>query len=164
MRQGIVRRTGRGVYELADLSPTEHHSFAVVAKEVPQVVICLLSALRFHGLTTQHPSEVWVGIPVRARRPKISTVSFRAVRYSEKTFKSGVQVHRIEGMPVRVFTAAKTVADCFKYRRKVGLDVAIEALQDSLREKKATIKEIVRYGGRSAAYPGLSVLTLKLSV
>lgn len=145
MRQGLVRRTGRGVYELSDLVPTEHHSFAVVAKEAPQVVVCLLSALRFHELTTQHPPEVWVGIHVRARRPRISTVSFRVVRYSEATIKSGVRTHRIEGISVKVFTPAKTVADCFKYRKKVGIDVAIEALKDSLRQKKATVAEIFRY-------------------
>jgi predicted transcriptional regulator of viral defense system len=145
MRQGVVERTGRGVYELKDSSPTEHHSFAVVAKEAPKAVICLLSALRFHELTTQHPAEVWIGIHVRARRPKISSVSFRSVRYSENTFKSGVDVHRIEGAAVRIFSAAKTVADCFKYRNKVGLDVAIEALRDALRQKKASVIQLNRY-------------------
>jgi predicted transcriptional regulator of viral defense system len=145
MRRGVVLRTGRGIYELADLVPTEHHSLAVVAKEVPTCVICLLSALRFHGLTTQNPSEVWVGIHVRARRPNISTVSYRPIRYSEKTLMSGVQVHRIEGIPVRIFTPAKTVADCFKYRSKIGIDVAIEALRDTLRQKKGTIDEINAY-------------------
>ncbi|MBM3763909.1 MAG: transcriptional regulator [Acidobacteria bacterium] len=144
MRQGIVHRTGRGVYELADLSPTEHHSLAVVAKETPNAVICLLSALRFHDLTTQHPAEVWVGIHVRARRPKISTVRFRTVRYSEATFKSGVGIHRVEGVPVKVFSVAKTVADCFKYRRKIGLDVAIEALREALGGRRATVAEITR--------------------
>jgi len=145
LRQGVVQRTGRGVYELADSSPTEHHTLAVVAKEAPKTVICLLTALRFHELTTQHPAEVWVGIHVRARRPKISTVSFRTVRYSEETLRSGVDVHKIEGVPVRVFNPAKTVADCFKYRNKVGLDVAIEALRDALREKKASVAQINRY-------------------
>lgn len=145
MRQGVIERTGRGIYELADASPTEHHSLAAVAKEATNSVICLLSALRFHEITTQHPSEVWVGIHIRARSPKISTVSFRAIRYSDKTFKSGVGVHSIEGIAVKIFNPAKTVADCFKYRSKVGLDVAIEALRDTLREKKATVAEITRY-------------------
>jgi predicted transcriptional regulator of viral defense system len=145
MRQGVVRRTGRGLYELSDLSPTEHHSLAAIAKEVPRGVICLLSALRFHGLTTQHPAEVWIGIHVRARRPKKSTVSLRVVRYSEQTLNIGAKVHRIEGISVRVFSPAKTVADCLKYRKKVGLDVAIEALRDALHQKKAPIAELIRY-------------------
>ena len=145
MRQGVVERTGRGVYELKNSSPTEHHSFAVVAKEAPNTVICLLSALRFHELTTQHPSEVWLGIHVRARRPKISSVSFRTVRYSETTLKSGVDVHKIEGVSVKVFNAAKTVADCFKYRNKIGIDVAIEGLRDALRQKKAKVVHLNRY-------------------
>lgn len=145
MRQGVIRRTGRGVYEVSNAKPTEHHSLAVVAKEIPNGVICLLSALRFHELTTQQPSEVWVGIHVRSRSPRMSTTAHRLVRYSEKTFNAGVQVHRLEGVPVRIFTAAKTVADCFKFRNKIGLDVAIEALKDTLKRRKATVDEIERY-------------------
>jgi predicted transcriptional regulator of viral defense system len=120
MRQGVIRRTGRGVYEIADSKPTEHHSLAVVAKEIPKGVVCLLSALRFHELTTQQPSAVWVGIHVRSRSPRVSTTTYRLVRYSERTLTAGVEVHRLEGVQVRIFTAAKTVADCFKYRGKIG--------------------------------------------
>jgi predicted transcriptional regulator of viral defense system len=145
MRKGILRRLGRGVYELAELSPTEHHSLAVAAKEMPHGVVCLLSALRFHELTTQNPSEVWIGIHVEARQPRNSSVRHRIVRYSERTLKSGARIHKIEGVPVKIFRPAKTVADCFKYRNKIGLDVAIEALQDSLKQRKATVDEIVRY-------------------
>lgn len=145
MRQGVLRRTGRGVYELSDAKPTEHHSLAVVATEIPSGVICLLSALRFHELTTQQPSDVWIGIPVRNRAPRKSTTKYRFVRYSEKTFKAGVQVLQLEGVAVRVFSAAKTVADCFKYRSKIGLDVAIEALKDTLKRRKASVDEIERY-------------------
>ncbi len=145
MRQGVIRRTGRGIYEVSDAKPTEHHSLAVVAKEIPKGVVCLLSALRFHELTTQQPSEVWIGIPVRSRSPRKSTTAHRVVRYSEKTFKAGLQVHELEGIAVRIFTAAKTVADCFKYRNKIGLDVAIEALKDALKRRKATVDEIERY-------------------
>lgn len=145
MRQGVIQRTGRGVYEMSDSKPTEHHSLAVVATEIPKGVICLLSALRFHELTTQQPSDVWIGIPVRNRAPRKSTTKSRVVRYSEETIKAGVGVHELEGVPVRIFTAAKTVADCFKYRSKIGLDVAIEALKDALKRKKATVDEIERY-------------------
>jgi predicted transcriptional regulator of viral defense system len=145
MRQGVIRRIGHGLYVLSAAKPTEHHSLAVVAKEAPKSVICLLSALRFHDLTTQQPSEVWIGIPVRSRSPRMSTTRHRLVRYSEKTFNAGVEVHRLEEVPVRIFTVAKTVADCFKYRSKVGLDVAIEALKDALKRRKVTVDEIERY-------------------
>ena len=145
MRQGLLHRAGRGVYELAEMSPTEHHSLAVVTKEIPHGVICLLSSLRFHELTTQQPSEVWIGIPVRGWYPKVSTTAHQVVRYSDSTFNAGVRVHRIEGVPVRIFEPAKTVADCFKYRNKIGLDVALEALRDTLRQRKATVDEIERY-------------------
>jgi predicted transcriptional regulator of viral defense system len=144
MRQGIIRRTGRGVYEVSDAKPTEHHSLAVMAKEIPKGVVCLLSALRFHEVTTQQPSEVWIGVHIRSRSPRVSTTKHRLVRYSEKTLKAGVESHEIEGVSVRVFNPAKTVADCFKYRSKIGLDVAIEALKDVLKRKKATIDEIDR--------------------
>ena len=144
MRQGVIRRTGRGVYELSDAKPTEHHGLAVVAKEIPKGIVCLLSALRFHELTTQQPSAVWVGIHVRSRSPRVSTTT-RLVRYSEKTLTAGVEVHRLEGVQVRIFTAAKTVAECFKYRSKIGLDVALEALRDALKRRKATADEIERY-------------------
>jgi predicted transcriptional regulator of viral defense system len=145
MRQGIIRRTGRGVYEPANIRPTAHHSLAVVAKEIPKGVICLLSALRFHELTTQQPNQVWVGIHVRSRSPRVSTTDCRLIRYSEKTLTAGVKMHTIEGIPVPIFTPAKTVADCFKYRTKIGLDIAIEALKDSLQRRKATVDEIERY-------------------
>ncbi len=145
MRNGILYRSGRGMYELTENSPTEHHSLAVVTKEIPNGVVCLLSALRFHELTTQQPSEVWLGIATRARYPNISTTAHRVVRYSDTTFKAGVDTHRIEGIPVKIFNPAKTVADCFKYRNKVGVDVALEALKDALKQRKATVDEIQRY-------------------
>jgi predicted transcriptional regulator of viral defense system len=145
MRKGKLLRLSRGVYELTDSDPTEHHSLAVAAKETPHGVICLLSALQFHELTTQNPRAIWLGIHVKARLPHNSSVPYHIVRYSEETLNSGVITHKIEGVAVKVFTPAKTVADCFKYRKKIGLDVAIEALQDSLRRRKATVDDIVRY-------------------
>ncbi len=144
-RQGLLHRSGRGIYELAEAPVTGHHSLAMVAKEFRPGVICLLSALRFHELTTQQPSEVWLGIPTRSRSPHITTTAHRPVRYSPASFKAGVRVHRIEGVPVRIFGAAKTIADCFKYRNKIGLDVAIEALKAGLRRRKVTVDEIQRY-------------------
>jgi len=145
LRKGVLHRAGRGVYELAAASPTMHHSLVLVAKEVPQGIICLLSALRFHELTTQNPQEVWVGIPARARRPKISTTAHQVVRFSDSTYSAGVETHRIENVPVKVFSPAKTVADCFKYRNRIGLDVAMEALKDALRQRKATVDDLTYF-------------------
>jgi predicted transcriptional regulator of viral defense system len=105
-------------------------------------VVCLLTALRFHGLTTQSPHEVWLAIPPRAWAPKVESPKVRLVRFSGPALKEMVEVHRIEGVTVRVYTAAKTVADCFKYRNKVGADVALEALRDSWRSNRATMDEL----------------------
>jgi predicted transcriptional regulator of viral defense system len=108
---------------------TAHHSLAVVARVVPKGVVCLLSALAYHDLGTQLPHEVWLAIGATARRPARSPARLRVVRMSGPPLTSGVEVHNIEGVPVRIFNAAKTVADCFRFRNKIGLDVAIEALR-----------------------------------
>ncbi|MGH9673613.1 MAG: type IV toxin-antitoxin system AbiEi family antitoxin domain-containing protein [Bryobacteraceae bacterium] len=108
-------------------------------------MICLLSALRFHELTTQQPSEVWLAIGNKAWRPAVNSVTVRVVYYGDASLEAGTTTHSIDGVPVKIFSAAKTVADCFKHRRTVGLDVAIEALRDALRRRKATIDEIERY-------------------
>jgi len=144
-RQGKVVRSGRGLYSLPDATITERHSYAEVARRVPGSVFCLLSALAFHEITTQSPASVWIALPNGARRPAISTPSLRVVRLSGPSLTEGIENHKVEGVPIRVYSVAKTVADCFKFRNKVGLDVAIEALKDALREKKATVNEIYRY-------------------
>jgi predicted transcriptional regulator of viral defense system len=144
-RQGKLDRAGRGMYTLPDAAITERHSYAEVAKRVPEAVLCLLSALVFHEITTQNPASVWIALRQGARTPALNSPSLRLVRLSGPSLTEGVENHRIEGVPVRVYSAAKTVADCFKFRNKIGLDVAIEALKDSLRQKKASINEIHRY-------------------
>ena len=144
-RQGKLNRPGRGIYTLPDASVTERHSYAEVAKRVPEAVICLLSALTFHEITTQSPASVWVALGKGARTPAITSPSLRIVRLSGPSLTEGIENHQVEGVPVRVYSAAKTVADCFKFRNKIGLDVAIEALKDCLRQKKATVNEIYRY-------------------
>jgi predicted transcriptional regulator of viral defense system len=144
-RQGLLVRAARGVYALADRPASEHHSLAVTAKRVPRGVICLLSALRFHGLTTQDPHEVWIAIDFKARKPSIESPALRVVRFSGRALAEGTEEHVIEGVRVLVYSAAKTVADCFKYRLKIGTDVAIEALRDALRTRRATIDDIHRY-------------------
>jgi predicted transcriptional regulator of viral defense system len=145
LRQGLLVRPARGVYSLADSSVTEYHSLAVAAARVPRGVVCLLSALRFHGLTTQDPHEVWMAIDVKAHKPSIESPSLRVVRFSGRALTEGIGTHLIEGVEVRVYCTAKTVADCFKYRHKIGIDVAIEALRDALRARKVTIDEISRF-------------------
>jgi predicted transcriptional regulator of viral defense system len=144
-RQGKVVRSGRGLYSLPDAAITERHSYAEVARRLPGSVFCLLSALAFHEITTQSPASVWIALPNGARRPAISTPSLRVVGLSGPSLTEGIENHKVEGVPIRVYSVAKTVADCFKFRNKVGLDVAIEALKDALREKKATVNEIYRY-------------------
>ena len=143
-RQGKIVRSGRGLYSLPDAAITERHSYAEVARRVPGSVFCLLSALAFHEITTQSPASIWIALPNGARRPTISTPSLRVVRLSGPSLTDGIENHNVEGVPIRVYSVAKTVADCFKFRNKVGLDVAIEALKDALREKKATVNEIYR--------------------
>jgi predicted transcriptional regulator of viral defense system len=140
--QGLVQRIGRGLYVAPDSEPTEHHSIVGAAKRVPRGVICLLSALRFHDLTTQSPHEVWVAIGEKSRLPQTDHPALHVVRFSQASLHFGVLKQKIEGVPVQVFNPAKTVADCFKYRNKIGLDVAIEALRDSLRKKKASMDEL----------------------
>ena len=144
-RQGKLSRTARGIYTLPDAAVTERHSYAEVAKRVPEAVLCLLSALAFHELTTQSPAAVWIALGKGARKPAILSPSLRVVRLTEPSLSEGVEKHTVEGVSVRVYSAAKTVADCFKFRNKIGLDIAIEALKDSLRQKKATINDIYRY-------------------
>jgi predicted transcriptional regulator of viral defense system len=144
-RRGVLDRSARGVYTLANAPVTEHHSLAVAAKQIPHGVVCLLSALQFHGLTTQIPHEIWVAVDVKARRPIVSWPPVRVVRFSGRALTAGVEKHTVEAVPIMIYSAAKTVADCFKYRNKIGIDIAIEALRDALRQKKATPDEINRF-------------------
>jgi predicted transcriptional regulator of viral defense system len=144
-RRGLLVRQARGVYALPQTPVTEHHSLAMAANRVPRGVICLLSALRFHGLTTQDPHEVWIVIDLKARKPSVQSPALRVVRFSGRSLVEGVEESEIEGVRVRVYSSAKTVADCFKYRHKIGIDVAIEALRDSIRTRKTSVDEIHRY-------------------
>lgn len=143
--RGLLTQTARGIYMLAEHDATEHHTLAQASKRVPHGVICLLSALQFHGLTTQWPPEVWMAIDRKSRRPEGTGLPLRFVRFSERVLREGSEEHRLEGVAVRVTNPAKTVADCFKYRNKVGLDVALEALRDCWRRKKATMDELWKY-------------------
>jgi predicted transcriptional regulator of viral defense system len=144
-RRGLLQRVGRGLYTFTEAEATEHHSLAEACKRVPHGVICLLSALRFHEITTQSPYQVWIAVDVKARAPKAGRLSLRVVRFSGLALSEGVQEQTLEGVRLRVFNPAKTVADCFKYRNKIGRDVAVEALRDCLSQHKATADEVWRY-------------------
>jgi predicted transcriptional regulator of viral defense system len=144
-KQGRLERVGRGLYRLADHQPAEHSSLAEACKRVPQGVVCLLSALRFHELGTQNPFEIWMAIHPDARLPRLEYPPLRVVRFSGAALAEGVEEHATPDGIVRVYSVPKTVVDCFRYRNKVGLDVALEALQACLRERRATIDELWHY-------------------
>jgi len=136
-QQGLIDRIGRGLYMLPDSEVTEHHSLVGASKRVPKGIICLLSALRFHELTTQSPFEVWMALHPKAWHPKIDSPPLHIVRFSGIALSLGVEEHTIEGVRVKVYNPSKTVVDCFRYRNKIGLDVALEALRDYLAAKDA---------------------------
>jgi predicted transcriptional regulator of viral defense system len=140
--EGKVTRVARGLYVATGADVTENHDLALAAKRIPHGVVCLLSALRFHELTTQMPFEVWLAIDVKARLPRMEYPPLRIVRFSGAALSYGAAPHTLEGVSVRITTPAKTVADCFKYRNKIGLDAALEALRDCYREHKASLDEI----------------------
>lgn len=144
---GLVERAGRGLYVLPDSAAvTEKHTLAEVAQRIPRGVFCLLTALRFHELTTQNPPEVWVALPPSTWRPRLDVVSVRLVHFSGAALSEGLEDHEVEGMSVRVYSPAKTVVDCFKFRNKVGLDVALEALRATWRARRATMEELYHFG------------------
>ena len=144
--QGQLERVARGLSRLPGIIMSQHTSLAEVCKRAPSGVVCLISALSFHGLTTQVPHLVYLAIGEKAHSPRIETVDVQIFRFSGSAFTEGVEKHDIEGVEVRVYCPAKTVTDCFKYRNKTGLDVAIEGLRDCLRQRKATVDDLVRYG------------------
>jgi predicted transcriptional regulator of viral defense system len=144
-RSGLVERQGRGLYVAKGHRYTAQHALAQVAKRVPGGVVCLLSALSFHGLTTQLPPEVWLALPEKARRPQLDYPRLRVARFSGSALSEGIERHTIEGVEVRVYSAAKTVADCFKYRNKIGIDVAVEALKDFTRTHRGGANALARF-------------------
>lgn len=145
---GEVIRLARGLYQLANSPLDTSHSLAEATKRVPKGIVCLVSALAFHGLTDQFPRKVWLAIGKSDWTPKSDGTQLRVVRFTETLLSESVETHMIEGVPVKVFSAAKTVADCFRHRSKVGLSVAIEGLQETLRQRKATPGEIARQAER----------------
>ena len=142
---GRLERVARGVYSLPGRALSEHRSLAEAALRVPRGVVCLLSALRVHGIGTQAPFEVWMAIPHHSPTPRLDQPALRVVRMSGAALAEGVDLINIDGVQVPVFNAAKTVADCFKYRNKIGLDVALEALRDGWSQRKLSMDALWHY-------------------
>jgi len=147
--KGQLERVGRGLYVPTKAKATVHHTLVEAAKRVPHGVVCLLSALRFHGLTTQSPHEVWLAIDVKARKPTVDWPPLRIVRFSGTALRFGVVEHQLEGVAVNITSKEKTVADCFKYRNKIGVDVALEALRDYLRAKGRSVDALMEAAAAS---------------
>ena len=141
----VLTRVTRGLYQLAGAEVTAPHDLAEVAKLVPKGVICLVSALQFHDLALQAPGRVWLAIGPKARKPKIDHPPTRIVRFGPRPLSLGVQAHTVDGVPVPIFDPAKTVVDCFRFRQRVGLDVALDGLHNVMRSGKAKPAQIVRY-------------------
>ena len=148
-RSGTLEKVGPGRYRLPEgTRATEHHDLAVATTAVPQSVVCLISALRFHHVGTQLPAEVWIAVPRGTRVPRVSAPPLRVVNISLAVFDLGIEGHRIEGHTVRIYSLARTVADCFRFRNRVGLDVALEALTDAWRSKRLNLDELNRIAKR----------------
>lgn len=141
---GRIERVGPGLYRQADVEATEMETIAMVASVVPHAIVCLLSALRIHEIGTQSPRQVWLAIDRKARKPQRLPATARIVRFSRQLLTYGVITQPMQGVKVRLTTPARTVVDCFRYRNKVGQDVALEALRDAVRSRKATVSEIDR--------------------
>ena len=144
-RKGLVQRLARGLYALPDKDLGEKHTLAEVCKPIPHGVVCLLSALSFHEIGTQNPHQVWLAIDYKSRLPKRNGLPLKVYRFSGEALTVGIEEHDVEGVTVRVYCPAKTVVDCFKYRNKIGLDVALEALRDSWRKRRVTMDDLWKY-------------------
>ncbi len=146
-QEGVIARVGHGLYQWPDKDLGRHQSLAEVCKRVPKAVVALLSALNFHNITTQNPHQIWLAIDRKSWRPEILYPPVRFVTMSGEALSAGIEEHSVDGILIRVFSPAKTVADCFKYRNKVGLDVVLEALREGWSARKFTMDELYHYAG-----------------
>lgn len=145
LSEGVLYRSGRGLYGLTSREVSEHRSLAEVSARVPNGVICLLSALAFHEITTQNPPSVWLAVDRKARYPRVDYPPIEVVRFSGPGLVEGVEPHAIEGVSVKITNVARTVVDCFKYRNKLGLDIALEALTDAWALKRLNLDEVSHF-------------------
>ncbi len=143
--EGLVIQEGRGLYRLANSPAWSDPDLAIIALRIPKGVICLISALYFHNITTQIPYEVHVALPKDSEKPRIGHPPTRFYWISPQPFKAGIEIHIKDDVEIKIYSIAKTIADCFKFRNKIGMDVALEALKEGLREKKCTPDQIMRF-------------------
>ncbi|HWR87890.1 MAG TPA: type IV toxin-antitoxin system AbiEi family antitoxin domain-containing protein [Acidiferrobacterales bacterium] len=141
---GQLERAARGLYRLPDSGSSEHEGLVTVASKVPQAVVCLLSALQFHGLTTQLPWQVWFAMPRGSHVPRLEYPPIRMVQFTGEAYTQGIETHERDGVKLHVYSVAKTVADCFKHRNKIGMDVALEALKDARAQGRASFDDLWR--------------------
>lgn len=144
LRRGEVQRVSRGLYRRHDAPLSELETIAAVSKRIPGAIVCLLTALHVHGIGTQAPRDVWIALDRKARKPRVEGLPVRVVRFSGPMLSYAIGTREVLGVSVRITSPARTVVDCFRYRNKVGLDVALEALRDAVRSRKATMDEIAR--------------------
>jgi predicted transcriptional regulator of viral defense system len=142
---GLVNRISRGLYRLAEYPPLAYPDLVIIASRVPKAVICLFSALAYHNLTTQVPHKVYIALPQSNRRPRIKRPDLDIVWLSKASYENGIEDHFLDGVTVPIYSKAKTVADCFKFRSKVGKGIAIEALKDYVQLPGAEIEELLSY-------------------
>ena len=143
--KGLIEKIGWGLYRLKDANYSEHESLITVAAKAPQAVFCLLTALQFHGLTTQLPRKVWIAMLQKSHVPKIDDPPIKMILYSGNAFTSGIESYKKHQVTIRVYSVEKTIADCFKHRNKIGIDVAIEALKDAKEKKKISAEKLWRF-------------------
>jgi predicted transcriptional regulator of viral defense system len=142
---GLLQRVERGLYRLPDAQVSEFESLVTIATKAPQAVFCLLTALQFHELTTQLPRQVWIAMPRGSHPPRLDYPPVKMVQFTGDAYSAGIEEVERDGIKLRVYSVAKTVADCFKHRNKVGLDVALEALKDARTRSKASVDDIWRF-------------------
>ena len=142
---GALDQTGRGLFRLAGMAPLSEPDLITVAKKVPKAVFCLITALAFHGLTTQIPHQVQIALPRTARHPRLDYPPIKAFRFSTNSYAASVEIHQIDGVSIRVYSAEKTLADAFKYRNKIGLDTAIEALRNYRNRRKPQFQKVMEF-------------------
>ena len=145
-KEGLLNKLGRGVYISVDTPITEHINLVEISKRIPRAVVCLISSLDFHQITTQIPHKIWIALPKGAWSPKIEYPPLEITYLSKEAYLFGIEEYKINGSTIKVYNPSKTVADCFKFRNKIGLDVAIEALKDAWRNNKININELMEAG------------------
>jgi predicted transcriptional regulator of viral defense system len=142
---GAIVRESRGLYRLADTEPGEYYDLVQVALRIPKGVICLISALSFHGLATQIPHQIYVALPINAEKPRLEYPPIRLFWLSPKTYSAGIEYYNLDGIPVKIYGAEKSIADCFKFRNKIGLDIALDALRDYRKREEFNIETLIHY-------------------